>query len=255
MILNKFSLNGKTAIVTGASRGIGKVMALALAESGADVVIASRNLEKLKLLSDEIHSLNRKCLVCRLDVKNLDSIEAMAKETIDAFGSIDILVNNAGTNIRKMAIDLTESDWNEILDTNLKGYFFCSKIVAREMAKRRRGKIINISSLRSVIAPPNASAYTASKGGVSQLTKALAVEWSEYNIHVNAIAPGYTETDLTAHFKEKERDLYEAIRERTPLKRWGRPEDLSGALIYLSSDASDFMTGQTLYIDGGYLLT
>lgn len=255
MILNKFSLNGKTAIVTGASGGIGKVMALALAESGADIVIAARNLEKLNLLRDQICSLNRKCLVCRLDVKNLDSIEMMAKDTINAFDKIDILVNNAGINIRKMAIDLTENEWDEILDTNLKGYFFCAKIVAREMAKHRKGKIVNISSLRSVIAPPKASAYTASKGGVTQLTKALAVEWSEFNIRVNAIAPGYMETDLTAHFKQNQKDLYESIRERTPLKRWGRPEDLVGALIYLSSDASDFMTGQTLYVDGGYMLT
>jgi len=255
MILDKFSVKGKVAIVTGASRGIGKVMSLTLAEGGADVVVAARTLEKLEALSEQIRLLNRNCLVCETDITEANNIEMMVEKTIHKFGKVDILVNNAGMNIRKRAIDLTEPEWDRILNTNLKSYFFCAQAVAREMAKRNGGKIINIASIRSVIAPPMAPAYTASKGGVSQLTKALAVEWAPLNIRVNAIAPGYTETELTAHFKEKEKDLYEKIRERTALKRWGLPEDFAGTLIYLASDASDYMTGQTLYVDGGYLLT
>jgi NAD(P)-dependent dehydrogenase (short-subunit alcohol dehydrogenase family) len=255
MILDKFSVKGKVAIVTGASRGMGKVMSLTLAEAGADVVVAARTLMKLEALSEQIRSLNRNCLVYQIDITEFDNIELMVKKTIDEFGKIDILVNNAGMNIRKTAIDLTQSEWDKVLNTNLKAYFFCAQAVAREMAKRNGGKIINIASLRSIIAPPMAPAYTASKGGVSQLTKALAVEWAKYNIRVNAIAPGYIETELTAHFKEKEIDIYESIRDRTALKRWGLPEDIVGTLIYLASDASEYMTGQTLYIDGGYLLT
>lgn len=255
MILDKFSLKGKVAVVTGASRGIGKVMSLALAEAGADVVVAARTLPKLEALSEEIRSLNRTCLICQADVTKANDIGRMVEKTIREFGQVDILVNNAGMNIRKMAIDLTEPEWDRILNTNLRSYFFCAQAVAREMAKRKGGKIINMASIRSVVAPPRAPAYTASKGGVSQLTKALAVEWAEYNIRVNAIAPGYTETELTAHFKETEKDLYEKIRQRTALKRWGLPEDLAGTLIYLASDASEYMTGQTLYVDGGYLLT
>jgi len=255
MILDKFSLKGKVAIVTGASRGIGKAMSLALAESGADVVVVARTLMKLETLSGEIRSLGRKCLVCQADITEARSIERMVKDTVHEFGRVDILVNNAGMNIRKSALDLAEPEWDRILNTNLKAYFFCSQAAAREMAGRGGGRIINIASIRSVIAPPLAPAYTASKGGVSQLTKALAVEWAEYNIRVNALAPGYTETELTAHFKEKERDLYEKIRERTALKRWGLPEDLTGTLIFLASAASEYITGQTLYVDGGYLLT
>ena len=255
MILDKFSVKGKVAIVTGASRGMGKVMSLTLAEAGADVVVAARTLMKLEALSEQIRSLNRNCLVYQIDITEFDNIELMVKKTIDEFGKIDILVNNAGMNIRKTAIDLTQPEWDKVLNTNLKAYFFCAQAVAREMAKKNGGKIINIASLRSIIAPPMAPAYTASKGGVSQLTKALAVEWAKYNIRVNAIAPGYIETELTAHFKEKEIDIYESIRDRTALKRWGLPEDIVGTLIYLASDASEYMTGQTLYIDGGYLLT
>ena len=255
MILDKFSLQGKVAIVTGASRGIGKVMSLALAEAGAEVVVAARTLTKLQDLSEKIRSLGRRCVVCRADITEAEDIGRMVKNTIDEFGKVDILLNNAGMNIRKRALDLTVPEWDRILNTNLNAYFFCAQAAAREMTKRNGGNIVNIASIRSVVAPPMAAAYTASKGGVSQLTKALAVEWAEYNIRVNAIAPGYTETELTAHFKEKEKDLYEKIQARTALKRWGLPEDFAGTLIYLASDASEYMTGQTLYVDGGYLLT
>jgi NAD(P)-dependent dehydrogenase (short-subunit alcohol dehydrogenase family) len=255
MILEKFSLKGRVAVVTGASRGIGKAMSLALAEAGADVAVAARTLLKLEDLSEKIRSLGRNCLVCQTDITRSEEVANLVQKTLQKLGKIDILVNNAGMNVRKLAIDLSEPEWDRILDTNLKAYFFCSQTVAKEMAKSKRGAIINIASVRSLIAPPMASAYTASKGGVSQLTKALAVEWARHGIRVNAIAPGYTDTELTAHFKEKETDQYEAIRERTALKRWAVPEDLTGLLIYLASDASEYVTGQTIYVDGGYSLT
>jgi len=255
MILDKFSLKGKVAIVTGASRGIGKAMSLALAEAGSDVAVAARTLPKLEDLSEQIRSLNRNCVVCQTDVTRSEDLEKLVQKTLQKLGRIDILLNNAGMNVRKLAIDLSESEWDRVLNTNLKAYFFCAQAVAKEMVKGKGGSIINIASLRSLIAPPMAPAYTASKGGVSQLTKALAVEWARYKIRVNAIAPGYTETELTAHFKEKEKDQYETIRERTALKRWGLPEDLTGLLIYLASDASQYLTGQTIYVDGGYSLT
>ena len=255
MILDRFSLKDQVAVVTGASRGIGKAMSLAFAEAGADVVAAARTLPKLEALAEQIRSFNRRCLVCQTDTTVAQDIDRLVRKTLEEFGRVDILVNNAGMNVRKLAIDLSEPEWDRILNTNLKAYFFCAQAVARVMAKKNGGKIINISSLRAILAPPMASAYTASKGGVSQLTKALAVEWAGFNIRVNAIAPGYTETELTAHFKEKEKDLYESIRTRTALKRWGRPEDLTGVAIFLASDASAYLTGQTLYVDGGYALT
>jgi NAD(P)-dependent dehydrogenase (short-subunit alcohol dehydrogenase family) len=255
MILDKFSLKGKVAIVTGASRGIGKAMSLALAEAGADVAVAARTLSKLEELQEQIRSLGRNCFVCQADVTRSEDRQHLVGKTAGNLGRVDILVNNAGMNVRKLAIDYSEAEWDRVLDTNLKAYFFCAQAAAKEMAKRNSGAIINISSLRSLIAPPMAPAYTASKGGVSQLTKALAVEWARYGIRVNAISPGYTETELTAHFKEKEKDQYEAIRQRTALKRWAVPEDLTGLLIYLASDASQYVTGQTIYVDGGYALT
>ncbi len=255
MILEKFSLKGKVGLVTGASRGIGAAMSFALAEAGADMVIAARTLGRWEEEREKIVSLGRKCLVCQTDITKTEDIHKMVTTAIREFGGVDILVNNAGMNIRKKALDLSEAEWDTILNTNLKAYFLCSQVVAREMSQRNGGTIINIASLRSKIAPPMAPAYTASKGGVSQLTKALAVEWAEYNIRVNAMAPGWTETELTAHYKEKEREIYESIRDRTALKRWAVPEDLLGTLIYLASDASEYVTGQTLYVDGGYLLT
>ncbi len=255
MILEKFSLKGKVAIVTGASRGIGRAMCLALAEAGADVAAAARTVPRLESLSGEIRSLGRKCAVCPTDVTRPEDIAGLIRKTLQELGRIDILLNNAGMNIRKPAIDLAEAEWDRVLDTNLKAYFFCSQAAAKEMAKGGGGAIVNIASLRSLIAPPLAPAYTASKGGVSQLTKALAVEWARYGIRVNAIAPGYTETELTAHFKEKEKDLYETIRGRTALKRWALPEDLAGLMIFLASEASAYVTGQTIYVDGGYALT
>lgn len=194
MILDKFSLKGKVAIVTGASRGIGKAMSLALAEAGSDVAVAARTLTKLEDLSEQIRSLNRNCVVCQTDVTRSKDLEKLVQKTLQKLGRIDILVNNAGMNVRKLAIDLSEPEWDRVLNTNLKANFFCAQAVAKEMAKSKGGAIINIASLRSLIAPPMAPAYTASKGGVSLLTKALAVEWARYKIRVNAISPGYTET-------------------------------------------------------------
>jgi NAD(P)-dependent dehydrogenase (short-subunit alcohol dehydrogenase family) len=164
MILEKFSLKGRAAVVTGASRGIGKAMSLALAEAGADVAVAARTLLKLEDVCEKIHSLGRNCVACQTDVTRSEDIANLVQKTLHKLGKIDILVNNAGMNVRKLAIDLSEPEWDRILDTNLKAYFFCSQAVAKEMAKSKRGTIINIASVRSLIAPPMASAYTASKG-------------------------------------------------------------------------------------------
>ena len=252
MILDKLRLDGKVALVTGASRGLGRAMALGLAEAGADVAVVSRTKEALESVAEEIRALGRRGLVVRADVTDRDEGTDMVRRTMEAFGRIDILVNNAGTSFRAAAEGYPEEAWDRVMAVNLKGVFLCCQAVGRVMIVQRRGKIINIGSLLSEIGVPLTPAYAASKGGVRQLTKALAVEWAQYNIHVNAIGPGYFRTELTdALQKDEERAAW--ILSRTPMGRWGVPEDLKGPVVFLASDASDFITGQMLYVDGGWL--
>lgn len=246
------SLSNRVAIVTGGSRGLGKGMALALAEAGADVVVASRTLSALKEVSQEIKDKGRKSLAIELDVWDLSSINRMVEKVLDEFGKIDILVNNAGMNIRKPTIEVTEEDWNKIVNTNLKGAFFCAQAVGKVMIKQRRGKIINIGSLTSKVAFPNMAVYAATRGGILQLTKTLAVEWAKYNINVNAIGPGYFKTSQTAPlFADKQ--WFEETLKKIPLGRTGLPEDLGGTVVFLASEASDYITGQMVFVDGGWL--
>lgn len=249
-----FDLTGKTAVVSGGGRGIGKSIALALAEAGADVVVASRTEKELKETCKEIENLGRKAFYQTLDVLNKEAIENFVQEVVDKTGKIDILVNAAGTNIRKRLVDLEESDWDFVMNVNLKSVYLLSKAVIPHMQNQKYGKIINIASLTSEIGFPNMPVYAASKGGVSQLTKAMAVEYAQDGINVNAIGPGYFKTEMTKVLYEDEEKV-KWMKSRIPLGRVGNLEDLKGTAIFLASSASDYITGQTIYVDGGWLIS
>jgi len=252
MVLNKFSLAGKTAIVIGASRGLGQGMAKALAEAGADLALVARTRSLLEAFSQEVKELNRRCLILPNDISKPSEIEVVVNRVIETFGRIDILINSQGTQVRKPAFEMTEQDWDGLMSVNLKSVFFACQAVGRQMAQQGKGKIINVASLTSVIGLPNISIYGASKGGVAQLTKALAVEWAPYHINVNAVLPGYYLTAMTeALFKNEERKKW--ILGRIPMGRTGVPDDLAGTVVFLSSEASDYITGQIIPVDGGWL--
>ncbi len=244
-------VKGKVAVVLGASRNIGRALALGLANAGADVVCASRSANDLESVAAEIRAMGRKALVQPVDVTKAAEIRAMADKAIAAFGRIDILVNNAGININKAALDMTEGDWDLVLDTNLKSYFLASQAVGRFMVKQGKGKIINISSTFGLVGFENRSAYAASKGGVGQLTKVLAIEWGPHGVNVNAIAPTATRTTINEALFANEA-WQKWMLERLPVKRFGQPVDLVGAAVFLASDASDMVTGITLPVDGGW---
>ena len=245
-----FDLAGKVAIVTGTSRGLGQYFARALARAGADLVIASRTLESLMEFKCEIESLGREVLCLELDVRSFDSIQAMVEQAYRAFGKIDILVNNAGCNIRKPAIDVTWDDWNTVLDTNLRGSFFVAQAVAKKMIPRGYGRIINIGSVTSVFGYEGITPYCASRGGVKQMTMSLADDWGKHGITVNCLAPGWFKTAQNVVLYE-DKEWVEYIRDRIPLKRVGQPGDLDGIIVFLASDASEYVTGQTILVDGG----
>jgi len=247
----KLDLADKIAVLVGASRGIGRSMALGLGHAGADLVVSSRTKSDLESLADELREMGRKVLVQPADVRNLDSIKALSDASVATFGRIDILVNNAGLGHHEPAFDVTEDRWDSIVDTNLKGVFFCCQIIGKVMAQQRKGKIININSTFGLVGIPNRSVYCASKGGISQLTKALAVEWAPYNVHVNAIAPTSVRTPMNEALHRDPKWRAEWL-SRLPIGRFCEPEDLYGALVFLASDASDMVTGVTLPIDGGW---
>jgi gluconate 5-dehydrogenase len=245
-----FDLSGRVAIVTGASRGLGQTFARALANAGADVAITSRTLESLRPFQREIESMGRRAVPLMLDVRDETSIRQMADAAHQAFGQIDILVNNAGCNVRKKAADVTWADWNLVLDTNLRGAFFVAQAVARHMLPRGAGRIINIGSVTSVFGYAGLGPYGASRGGIRQLTMSLADDWGPHGITVNCLAPGWFKTEQnTVMYDDPEWVAY--LVDRIPLKRPGRPEDLEGAIVFLASDASAYITGQTLLVDGG----
>ncbi len=246
----RFDLTGKTALVTGGSRGLGLTFAKALAAAGADVAITSRTVESLEGPRQEIEALGRRVVSLALDVRDQASIVAAIDRAHAALGSIDILVNNAGCNIRKPALDVTWEDWNTILDTNLRGSFFVAQAVARHMIPRRYGRIINIGSVTSVAGYAGLGPYGASRGGIKQLTMSLADDWGAHGITVNCLAPGWFKTNQNQVMYE-DKGWVEYLVDRIPLKRPGAYEDLEGAIVFLASDASAYITGQTLLVDGG----
>ena len=245
-----FDLSGRVAIVTGASRGLGQYFARALAKAGADLVITARKKEDLVEFQKEIEALGRQAFAVPLDVHCQDSIKNMVKEAHAHYGHLDILVNNAGCNIRKPALDITWDDWNLVLDTNLRGTFFVAQEVARHMVDQKYGRIINIGSVTSVAGYAGLAPYCASRGGVKQLTMSLADDWGVHGVTVNCLAPGWFKTQQNSVLYENEEWL-EYICDRIPLKRPGKPDDLDGAVVFLASAASEYITGQTLLVDGG----
>ncbi len=253
MSIDLFDLNGKVALVTGGTRGLGEVAAMALAKSGADVAVCGRSLSDLDRVSAAIRNLGKRAKGFVLDVLAKESIHKGVKEIIETFGGIDILVNNAGVNRRMPVLDFTEEDWDLIIDTNLKGYFLVTQAVAPQMLQKGYGKIINMSSILGTVALPNQLAYASSKGGIDQMTKVMAVEWAKGGVRVNAIGPTYFETDLVAQIRN-DPERFNYINERTPMGRWGYPSELEGIVIFLAAPASDFITGQTIYIDGGWTI-
>ena len=245
-----FDLSGCVALVTGTSRGLGQYMARALAKAGADLVLTSRDIDRLSPFETEIKGLGRRTFSVELDVRSQESIEKMVAGAEAAFGHVDILVNNAGCNVRKPALEVTWEDWNLILETNLRGSFFVAQAVARGMIARRYGRVINIGSVTTVAGYAGLAPYGASRGGVKQLTMSLADDWGKYGVTVNCLAPGWFRTEQNKVLYEN-RDWVEYLCDRIPLKRPGQPQDLDAAVVFLAAESSRYITGQTLLVDGG----
>lgn len=245
-----FDLNGKVAVVTGASTGLGEGMSLGLAEAGADIVLADHR--ERRETAEKINKLGRKTLTLTADLSEMNSLQMIIDETLKTFGKIDILVNNAGIIRRNPAIDFSEKDWDDVININSKAVFFLSKLAAKDMMKRKKGKIINIASLLSFSGGITVPSYAASKGAIAQVTKALANEWAKDGLNINAIAPGYMITNNTEALRQNE-ERNKSISERIPAGRWGTPDDLKGAVVFLASEASDYVNGHILTVDGGWM--
>ncbi|HHV72886.1 MAG TPA: glucose 1-dehydrogenase [Clostridia bacterium] len=251
MNIPSMSLKDKVAIVTGSTKGIGKGIAFGLAQAGANVVVVSRHQNDCDRVAAEIAQLGVETLPVAADVTKMKDIENLVNSTLARFGRIDILVNNAGTALTKKAEEITEEDWDRVLDVDLKGVFFCAQAVGKQMIKQKRGKIINIGSILGTVADRQVLPYCVSKGGVAQMTKALALEWAKYNIQVNSLCPGYVITPMNEADLRNEKIASHILR-KIPVRRLGEVEDMVGAAIFLASEASNYMTGQSIFVDGGW---
>jgi len=247
-----FDLTGRVAIVTGGNGGIGLGMATGLAEAGAAIVIAARDQKKSAEAAEKLQKLGARVATVEVDVKDQNSVKRMVQATLDRFQRVDILVANAGINIRKPPQDVSAEEWQAVLDVNLNGPFFCAQAVYPAMKAQGGGKIITIGSMTSIFGVPFAPAYSATKGGVVQLTRSLATAWAKDNIQVNCILPGWIDTDLTRQARKQVQGLHERVEARTPAGRWGEPKDFAGVAVFLASHASDFITGAAIPVDGGY---
>jgi 2-deoxy-D-gluconate 3-dehydrogenase len=249
-----FDLEGRVAVVTGGNGGIGLGMAKGLASAGARVAIAARNQEKSRAAVEELARLGGEAIAVSVDVADEASVEAAVRSVLDRLGRLDILVNNAGINIRKPPQEYTLVEWRSVLDTNLTSAFLCSRAAYPVMKAAGGGKIINIGSMMSIFGASFAAAYAASKGGIVQLTKALATAWARDNIQVNAVLPGWIDTELTRNARRQVEGLHESVLRRTPAGRWGGMDDMAGVAVFLAAPASDFVTGTAIPVDGGFAI-
>ncbi len=251
-VLDRFRLDGRVVLITGGSRGLGKAMALAMAEAGASVAVTARTAEPAEAAARAVaDATGVRTLGIAAEVTDAAAVEAMVARTLDTFGSVDVLVNNAGVNVRRPIDQLEEAEWDHVLHTNLKGPWLCCRAVAKPMKERRWGRVINLSSIMGEVSLPDRTLYASSKGGLTMLTKTLALEWAPFGINVNALCPGpfATEMNLPLLNDPKVREVWAS---RVPLNRWGDPVELGPAAVFLASEASSFVTGTCLYIDGGY---
>jgi 2-deoxy-D-gluconate 3-dehydrogenase len=250
--LSAFDLKGRVAVVTGGNGGIGLGMARGMAAAGAAIVVAGRDREKSRRAVAELEGLGARAVAIEVDVTDEVSVNALIRASAERWGRLDVIVNNAGTNIRKQPQELTVGDWRQVLDTNLTSAFLSSRAAYPIMKAQGGGKIINIGSMMSIFGASFAAAYAASKGGMVQLTKALAAAWARDNIQVNAVLPGWIDTELTQRARREVPGLHERVLARTPAERWGAADDLAGIAVFLASGASDFVTGTAIPADGGY---
>ncbi len=256
MLEEKLSLEGMKIVITGGGTGLGLEMTTALARAGADLVIASRRQGPIDEAAQIVRDLGRKAIAVSTDVTDSTQVNALMERALDEFGVVDVLINNAGIVRGQGATsiwEISDEEWHLGIDTNMSSAFYCSRAIAQHMVERGLGKIINVSSILGSVALPNQLAYCASKGGVEQMTKVMALEWAKQGVRVNAIAPTYFETELVAQLRnDPERVAF--INERTPMGRWGQPEELEGLVVFLAASGSDFITGQSILIDGGWTI-